>query len=117
MYINKATRNFSCYKCLTSSWTLVIEQYSITSEKAIGFSIIYSNPISILLCNPVWTPRIERSFFILRIRINTSIQLTSRSLIDFSLIDRPRDLTASRILSGPRHRNLQYSGVSKLTAT
>ena len=93
----------------------MIEQYSITSEKAIGFSIIYSNPISILLCNPVWTPRIE-GVFILRIRINTSIQLTSRSLIDFSLIDEPRDLTASRILSGPDafavHSGLKTSDVT-----
>lgn len=80
-----STSNLASYKCLTTNWWFMIEQYSITCIHTITLTIVDRNPICIHLCCSIWTPRIEWWFFRIscfwHIKTNSTKHLRCRCLI------------------------------------
>src|SRR5205814_8128622 len=68
-------RYLARHERLTADRTLVIEQDSITGEHAVGFAIVYCNPITVELCHAIGRSRIEGRSLLLRDLLKQAVEL------------------------------------------
>ncbi|AGE54105.1 phytase [Paramecium bursaria Chlorella virus NYs1] len=68
-------RDFTSHELMASVGTLVIETNRVAYIHVIRLTVIFTDPISVQLCNTVRASRIKRSIFRLRNFLHFSIQL------------------------------------------
>ena len=74
--------DFSRHKGPPTTGALVVEENAIASEHIVGLAVVFGDPESIELCDAVRAARVERSVFILGYRLNQSVELGSRGLVE-----------------------------------
>src|SRR5262245_13686091 len=85
LHCRHCTRDLAGDEGLSSDWTLVIEQDAVRGVKAVGFTVIDGNPVTIELRRGIGRPRVERRRLGLWPLACLAVQLRSRCLIKTSL--------------------------------
>lgn len=81
-----STRDLASDKSGASTRGFVIEENTVRQEHAVGFTIVYNDPVSELLRNTVRRTRVERSLLVLGNGLDLSVQFGSGSLVEASLL-------------------------------
>jgi len=69
----------------------VVEQDAVACEHAVGFAVVYGDPVGVQLGCPIWASRVEGCGLALRDLLYLTVELTGRCLVELCLLFQAED--------------------------
>lgn len=80
--IRRSPRYLPRHERPPSPRALVVEQDAIARVHTVRLPVVHRDPVCVQLCNPVWTPRVERRALRLRRLNDFPVELRRRCLVE-----------------------------------